>query len=161
MNNQGHLVDLPAALLQLTTVVFLGVAAWAALVALLASWPPTKRTARALTPRLIRAAVFTTVTGTLAVTPAHADSVLDGLPFPDRGITAEPTAVTTASDHVVEPGESLWSIASDALPSDATTAQVAGSTTDWYEANRSTIGSDPNLIRPGLNLSAPDAGGAR
>ena len=92
MNNQGELVDLPAALLQLTTLAAVGVAMWAALVALLASWRPTKRIAMALTPRLIRAAVFTTVSGTLVIGPAHADSDLDGLPFPDRGTTAEPSA---------------------------------------------------------------------
>ncbi len=161
MNNQGELVDLPAALLQLTTSAFLGVAVWAALVALLASWRPTKRIAMALTPRLIRAAVFTTITGTLAISSAHADSDLDGLPFPDRGPTAEPTPVSTGGQRVVQAGESLWTIAADALPPEATTAQVASTSAAWYEANRSTIGADPDLIRPGQQLTAPDAEGAR
>lgn len=160
MNNQGELVDLPAALLQLTTLMFLGVAAWAALVALLASWRPTRRIAKALTPRLIRAALFTTVSGTLAISPAHAGSNLDGLPFPDRGVTAEPTA-STADRHVVQAGESLWSIADDALPPEATAAQVASASTAWYEANRSTIGLEPDLILPGQELTAPDTEGAR
>lgn len=160
MNNQGQLVDLPAALLQLTTLAFLGVAAWAALVALLASWQPTKRVAMRLTPRLVRAAVFTTVSGTLAISPAQADSDLDGLPFPDRATTAEPVASVT-SDHVVQAGESLWSIAAEALPPDATAAQVASAATAWYEANRSTIGPEPDLILPGQQLIAPDSEGAR
>ena len=161
MNNQGELVDLPAALLQLTTLAFLGAAVWAALVALLASWRPTKRIAMALTPRLVRAAVFTTVSGTLAISPAHADSDLDGLPFPDRGATAEPTPVSTGVHHVVQAGESLWTIAADALPPEATAAQVAGTSAAWYEANRSTIGADPDLILPGQQLAAPDAEGVR
>jgi len=148
MNNQGELVDLPAALLQLTTLAFLGVAVWAALVALLASWRPTKRMAMALTPRLIRAAVFTTVSGTLVIGPAHADSDLDGLPYPDRGATADPTPVSSDSHHVVQAGESLWTIAADALPSEAPTAQVASASGAWYEANRSTIGPDADLILP-------------
>jgi nucleoid-associated protein YgaU len=157
MNNQGELVDLPAALLQLTTLAFLGVAVWAALVALLASWRPTKRIAVALTPRLIRAAVFTTVSGTLAIGPAHAGSDLDGLPFPDRGTTAEPTTVSTGGHHVVQAGESLWSIATDTLAPDATAAQVASTSASWYDANRAAIGPDPDLLLPGQQLTAPDA----
>src|ERR1044072_4296618 len=82
--------DLPTALFQLTSALLLTVLAWATLVALLASWGPTKRLALALTPRLIRAAVFTTVSGTLVIGPAQAASDLDGLPFPDRGVTATP-----------------------------------------------------------------------
>ena len=161
MNNQGELVDLPAALLQLTTLVAVGVAMWAALVALLASWRPTKRMAVALTPRLIRAAVFTTVSGTLVIGPAHADSDLDGLPFPDRGTTAETTQVSTGGHHVVQAGESLWTIATDALPPEATAAQVANSSAAWYDANRSTIGPDPDLILPGQQLTAPAAEATR
>lgn len=161
MNNQGELVDLPAALLQLTTLAFLGVAAWAAFVALLASWRRTRRIAMALTPRLIRAAVFTTVSGTLAISPAHADSELDGLPFPDRTATAEPIPVSTGDHHVVHDGESLWTIAADSLPPEATAAQVARRSAAWYDANRPTIGADPDLILPGQQLAAPDAEGAR
>jgi nucleoid-associated protein YgaU len=161
MNNQGELVDLPAALLQLTTLAAFGVAMWAALVALLASWRPTKRMAVALTPRLIRAAVFTTVSGTLVIGPAHADSDLDGLPFPDRGTTAGPTAVSTGGHHVVKAGESLWTIATDALPPAVTPAQVASTSAAWYDANRTVIGPDPNLILPGQQLTAPATEAAR
>ena len=161
MNNQGELVDLPAALLQLTTLAALVVAVWAALVALLASWRPTKRVAMALTPRLLRAALFTTVSGTLVIGPAHATSDLDGLPFPDRGTTDEPTPVATSGHHVVQAGESLWTIATDALAPTATPAQVASTSAAWYDANRTTIGPDPDLILPGQQLRAPDAEAAR
>lgn len=161
MNNQGELVDLPAALLQLTTLAFLGVAAWAALVALLASWRPTKRMALALTPRIVRAAVFTTVSGTLVISPARAASDLDGLPFPDRGVTVEPAPVSTGGHHVVRAGESLWSIAADTLTPDATATQVAHASASWYDANRGAIGPDPDLIRPGQQLTTPDAEATR
>jgi nucleoid-associated protein YgaU len=162
MNNQGELVDLPAALLQLTTLAFLGVAAWAALVALLASWRPTKHIAMALTPRLIRAAVFTTVSGTLVISPARADSDLDGLPFPDRGVTSSPATPTAfTGDHVVRAGESLWSIAAGTLTPQATAAQVASASAAWYEANRAEIGPNPDLIHPGEQLTAPDAEASR
>jgi nucleoid-associated protein YgaU len=161
MNNQGELVDLPAALLQLTTLMAVAVALWAALVALLASWRPTKRIAMALTPRLLRAALFTTVSGTLVIGPAHATSDLDGLPFPDRGTTDEPMPVAASGHHVVQAGESLWTIATDVLPPAATPAQVASTSAAWYDANRTTIGPDPDLILPGQQLTAPGAEATR
>lgn len=163
----AHFADLPIALFHLTALL-LGVAlAWAALVALLATWRPTKRIAMALTPRLLRAAVFTTVSGTLAISPAHAASDLDGLPYPDRGVTAAPTAPSAPSTpstpvpanlghHVVQAGESLWTIAAGTRQSDADPAQVATASTAWYEANRATIGPDPDLILPGQTLVAPE-----
>lgn len=165
MNNQGELVDLPAALFQLTTVLFLGVAAWAALIASLASWHRTRTIAMALTPRLLRAAVFTTVSGALVISPARAAGDLDGLPYPDRAQTTdpivEPAAASPAAGHVVQSGESLWSIAAATLPRGATPARVAGTTADWYEANRTTVGPDPDLILPGQHLVAPADEAAR
>lgn len=169
-----RVADLPTALLQLTSALLAAALAWTALVALLASWRPTKRIALVLTPRLIRAAVFTTVSGTLVISPAQAASDLDGLPFPDRSVTATPAgpaspavpaspATPTASSdhHVVQAGESLWSIAAYTLPSDAKPAQVAGTAAAWYDANRATIGLDPDLIHPGQQLTAPDAEATR
>jgi nucleoid-associated protein YgaU len=166
--------DLPTALFQLTSALLLAALAWATLVALLASWRPTKRIALALTPRLIRAAVFTTVSGTLVISPARAASDLDGLPFPDRSVTAgpvgpaapstpaSPATPTASSDHhVVQTGESLWSIAADTLPPRVTAAQVASASASWYDANRAAIGPDPDLIHPGQLLAAPDAEATR
>ena len=149
--------DLPTALSQLTAAMLAVVGAWATLVGLLASWRPTARMARALTPRVLRAALFTTVTGTLAISPAHADSDLDGLPFPDRGTTVQPVAATSSGDHVVQAGESLWTIAASGLPPDTGTADVANASAAWYDANRTTIGPDPDVIHPGQQLVAPDA----
>src|SRR5687768_14270717 len=148
--------DLPTALSQLTAATLVVVGAWAALVGLLASWRPTARVARALTPRVLRTALFTTVSGTLAISPAHADSDLDGLPFPDRGTTVQPVSAGTSGEHVVQAGESLWTIAASALPPDAGTANVAGASAAWYDANRRTIGPDPDVIHPGQQLVAPD-----
>ena len=151
--------DLPTALRQLAAASLVLVGAWTALVGILASWRRTARVARALTPRVLRAALFTTVSGTLMIGPAHADGGIDGLPFPDRGTTAEPTAEptadATAGQHRVAAGESLWSIAAHALPPDAQPAQIAPAATAWYDANRRTIGPDPDLIQPGQQLTAP------
>lgn len=76
-------------------------------------------------------------------------------------LSAEKTDVDDASEeqdiheadsYVVEPGDSLWSIAGEQL----------GDGTRWielYDANRQVIGDNPNLILPGmeLHLAAIDA----
>lgn len=71
-----------------------------------------------------------------------------------------PAARTTAlepapQDVVVQPGDSLWSIAARALPADGTDRQVAQSWPQWWSANRSVIGADPDLIHPGTHLIPP------
>jgi nucleoid-associated protein YgaU len=149
--------DLSTALFQFTTALFAAALAWAALVALLASWTPTARLARALTPRVIRAAVFTTVSGTLAFSPAHAAGDLDGLPLPIRAAGAN----ASPADHIVQPGDSLWTIAASTLPPDTPLTGIARASTDWFIANRGVIGDDPDLIHPGQSLSAPVAEEAR
>jgi hypothetical protein len=165
MNNRGEFVDLPTALFQVTTAVFVAVAAWAALVAVLASWHRTRGMAKALTPRIIRAVIFTTVSGTLAISPARAAGELDGLPYPDRATTGEPAlepaVASSPSHHIVTAGESLWSIATALLPQHADAARVARTSADWYAANRRTIGPDPDLILPGQRLTEPDGEAAR
>ncbi len=59
------------------------------------------------------------------------------------------------SDVVVQSGDSLWSIAASALGPFATDVEVAVAWPEWYRANRSVIGSDPNVILPGQVLQAP------
>lgn len=59
--------------------------------------------------------------------------------------------IASAHNYVVQPGDNLWNIARDQM----------GSGTDWpsiYEGNTGIIGSDPNLIHPGQNLTVPDHG---
>ncbi|MFE7507057.1 hypothetical protein [Promicromonospora sp. NPDC057488] len=65
---------------------------------------------------------------------------------------------------VVEAGDTLWSIAAEALarggegtrgaggPSDAETVDAVAR---WYGANREVVGADPDLIRPGMVLHQP------
>jgi LysM repeat protein len=78
---------------------------------------------------------------------------LDGLALPDLP-SALPARVV-----VVQPGDSLWSIARDQLKPQATDQATAARVLALYAANRSTIGGDPDLIFAGQKLTAP--GGAR
>lgn len=56
---------------------------------------------------------------------------------------------------VVEPGDTLWSIAAERLGPGASPAEIAGEWPRWYAANRKDIGSDPGFIRPGQQLRPP------
>jgi nucleoid-associated protein YgaU len=57
--------------------------------------------------------------------------------------------------HVVERGETLWSIAADALGTDEL-HRIARYWPRIHRLNREVIGSDPNMIFPGQVLSLPE-----
>ena len=76
---------------------------------------------------------------------------------PGRSTTTETHTSTARKEqcsHTVVPGESLWSISEDALATEDPAA-VAAFWPKLYEANRDTIGSDPDLIYPGQLLTIP------
>jgi Tfp pilus assembly protein FimV len=55
--------------------------------------------------------------------------------------------------HSVLPGESLWTIATDLLGSDASTASVAREVNRLWQLNRDRIGTgDPDLLMIGTRL---------
>lgn len=56
---------------------------------------------------------------------------------------------------VVRSGDSLWLIAARRLGPNASDAKVAAAWPRWYAANRTAIGTDPSLIRPGEVLHVP------
>lgn len=145
-----HMTDFDSALLALAITALKAMAVWAGLVVVLGAWRPTAAVARAVTPRAFR---FLIVAGlSSAVTAggaAHADD-LDGLRLPDR-FAGGPASTAT---RLVQPGDSLWSIAAENSPG-SDVAALARQTQRWYDANRLTVGPDPNLIRPGQRLSSP------
>jgi hypothetical protein len=82
--------------------------------------------------------------------PAAAGPTAPGpSPRPER-------ATTHAAAVVVRPGDSLWAVAAQHLPPDATAAAIAQTWPTWWWANRAAIGADPGLIHPGLLLTPPD-----
>ena len=88
-------LDLSTAVNRLAALLLLAALAWAGVVAAMASWAPTARWARVITPRALRLALFTAVSSTLAISPARAGD-LDGLPLPTRGATTQPTGSVVA-----------------------------------------------------------------
>jgi len=77
---------------------------------------------------------------------APAPPLLVTAPHPERAVT---------EDVVVRGGDTLWDIAARALGPEAAAADIAASWPRWHAANRSTIGPDPDLIRPGQLLRPP------
>lgn len=108
----------------------------------------------------------------LAGTPALADpadtadpaaatppATLVGLAVPDR--TVGPGAPLGASGPVVTTvrvsrGDSLWSLAEQALPANADNVEIAAAWRAIHRANPDRIGDDPDLIFPGAALQIPD-----
>jgi nucleoid-associated protein YgaU len=81
--------------------------------------------------------------------------VVAGLALPDRATGA----VRAAADpeHVaVRPGDSLWSITAGLLPAGAPDRAVDAGWRLLHAANRTRVGPDPDLVRPGTRLVVPD-----
>lgn len=69
-------------------------------------------------------------------------------------VPAQPPGPTEgARHHVVQPGESLWSIAHDLLGAEASNAEIAREVERIWDLNAEAIGTgDPNLVMTGQKL---------
>ncbi|TCN44320.1 LysM domain-containing protein [Kribbella orskensis] len=104
---------------------------------------------------------------TLPAVPADRGSARtsgpDQVAVPDRPTSGAATRYTDLktgqqvqpASHVVQPGESLWSIAAAELGPAATDEAIATRWPQWYAVNRQLIGPDPDLIHPGQVLRTP------
>ena len=71
-------------------------------------------------------------------------------------VTTTPHRARAVSEEVVvRRGDTLWDIAARHLGPDASAADIAAEWPRWYVANRSLVGPDPGLIRPGQRLRPP------
>ena len=75
-------------------------------------------------------------------------------PSPSAGERA-PGRTADAPRVTVRPGDSLWAIASEHLPHGADEDVVDREWRALWEANRGTVGDDPDLIHPGQRLTLP------
>lgn len=173
----------PALVLALTGLLAWVVWAWGAvgLLVTAASGLPglpgaaARLVAALLVPERLRSAAALALGVGIALTsPASAAPSPPGPPDWPAGTTDPPPATAEPADeppeqHVVVPGDCLWSIAADRLagpgrhPTDARTARAV---TAWFAVNADVIGADPDLIHPGQVLQAPPpdpdpAGGPR
>ena len=72
---------------------------------------------------------------------------------------SQPTSEAAASRVVVNPGDSLWSIAQENLGPNASPQQIEDEVGWIYDLNRDRIGDDPNLILAGQELFLPPLSG--
>lgn len=107
------------------------------------------------------------------------DHSIGGLPLPDRAVSQSASRPAPSPDAqpvpqaaprrtpvqapaqgspaaiTVRDGDSLWSIAAGRLGPQAGEAEIDAAWRELYAANREAIGTDPDLIVPGLDLE-PD-----
>lgn len=57
----------------------------------------------------------------------------------------------------VRSGDSLWSLAHSQLGPQATDQEIDREWRRWYQVNKKVVGSDPNLIIPGMKLAVPSS----
>ncbi|MDQ2835812.1 MAG: hypothetical protein M3Y89_00130 [Actinomycetota bacterium] len=70
-----------------------------------------------------------------------------------------PPATAPDRQVTVTAGDSLWTIAASRLGPAASDSEIAIEWPYWYRENRSVIGPNPGLLRPGTTLLAPDNAG--
>jgi Tfp pilus assembly protein FimV len=155
----------PAALLAVGGLVQLTLASWVLLTITLSLVHAPAALVRAITPRLLRRALFAGTAGALALAPVHADQAaapfrpahhdLTGLRLPDRPVAAAPAPAADTTTVVVRRGDTLWAIAARSLRPGASAAEIAHACEQWHAANRDVIGADPNLIFPMQRLVPP------
>jgi hypothetical protein len=78
-------------------------------------------------------------------------------PQPSAALVVPGQVRHEATEVVVHRGDTLWGIVARHLGPHASDAEVARAWPRWYAANREVIGDDPDLIKPGQVLHAPDA----
>lgn len=113
-------------------------------------------------PAIIRRIVATTLGISLVAAPGYA---VDLGFTPEQPtiqhskaveVTAQPQETQLPQKLLVRPGDSLWSIAAAELGPSATETEISQRWQELYQANESTIGSDPHLIYPGVELVTPE-----
>lgn len=74
---------------------------------------------------------------------------------PGWATTRAPAPVQGPQEHVVQRGDSLWSLAERRCGPGAGPARVLAEQERLYAANAAVIGDDPDLLRPGVVLHLP------
>lgn len=155
-----------AAIVALATTAWLWAIATVTVVQLATGRVPSRIS---MVRRLVLIACGAAIVATTGVASqaAGTDTSLDGLRMPERAVGAgaqRPSPIhepVRSRDITVQAGDSLWSIAASTLPADATDQSIERQWRSLYAANRASVGADPHLIHPGLNLQAPNGKAAR
>ena len=88
----------------------------------------------------------------------HSSRGADRVPVtltPRGANAAAPNTPSEDASHTVVAGDCLWRIAAHELGPNATNAEIAARWPQWWRANGTVVGSNPNLIFPGQHLVSP------
>ena len=125
------------------------IAAVLVMVSVIAAPIRPKAASATVAPPIVRLADAADVGGVEPATPSSA-ATHQTADQPDRPDTP----------YIVKPGDCLWRIAREILSArggtEPSSAEIARFWLAIYEANRSLIGDDPNLIHPGQPLQIPE-----
>ena len=93
-----------------------------------------------------------------SVAPAHADTVhgVAGQPPQPLHSSSVQSADLQPGTLVVEPRDSLWSIAAGRLGPRASDAEIDHAWRALWRANEAVVGADPDHIEPGQRLTVPE-----
>lgn len=144
--------DLTAIVVYASGIAAAALLSWATLLSLVAA--VDMNVARRLGPAwLVTLAVGA---GAVGVPAAASEHPLDGLSPPDRPVSqpADPST-SSAREHIVVDGDSLWSIVAASGPADADATEIAHGVHAWHQHNRAVIGPDPDVLLPGRRLTEP------
>jgi hypothetical protein len=97
------------------------------------------------------AAAFVPLAPPSARTSAGVAALVTGIAHRDVGDPGD----RNPDGYVVHRGDTLWDIAARHLGPNASAVDISRAWPAWYEANRATIGADPDVIRPGELLVPP------
>lgn len=114
----------------------------------------------------------TPMSGTTGISKANTSKPTSSSPTSMVSPQTAPSAVATASEVaepaprrntppkprstvIVKQGDTLWSIAASQLDVKPTDRQIDREWRRWYRANKQVIGSNPDVIVPGMKLEAP------
>jgi hypothetical protein len=127
---------------------------------LLAPSPAGQIRALAGTPAWLRRLLATLLGATVIAAASTSTASADELrgrpqPAPTLGWPITHDTDRDSSVVVVGTGDTLWSIAADALGGQADTDEVAAAWPQWWHANRDVIGPDPGRLTPGQHLVEP------
>ena len=86
--------------------------------------------------------------------PASSAPIVTSHPAAGRKQRA-PSREAPSAEVVVRRGDSLWTVAARHLGPDATQIEIAREWPRWWAANRTVVGDNPDVIRPGQRLRPP------
>lgn len=95
--------------------------------------------------------------------PGCQQAVASAAAEPEPSPPRHPETTSAADTYTVQAGDSLWLIAQRILGPASSDSDIAATWPLVWEANRATIGQDPDLIMPGMVLALPSGlvGGQR